>query len=96
MLDLEGKAGIVTGASRGIGAAAARELARHGVSVVLAARTATDLDAVAESVREAGGRYVDFDGATRRYNQRETLIDAGMAAGSPALLEALFARLKAS
>jgi myo-inositol-1(or 4)-monophosphatase len=43
-------------------------------------------------VREAGGRYVDFAGAPRIYNQPKTLIDAGMAAGPPALLDALFAR----
>jgi myo-inositol-1(or 4)-monophosphatase len=43
-------------------------------------------------VREAGGRYLDFDGQPRRYNQAKTLIEAGMAAGPPALLEAFFAR----
>jgi myo-inositol-1(or 4)-monophosphatase len=43
-------------------------------------------------VREAGGRYVDFDGARRIYNQAKTLIDAGMAAGPDALLEVFFER----
>jgi len=43
-------------------------------------------------VREAGGRYVDFDGRPRAYNQPRTLIEAGMAAGPPALLEAFLAR----
>lgn len=43
-------------------------------------------------VREAGGRYVDFDGAPRVYNQAATLIVAGMAAGPPALLDAFFER----
>ncbi len=43
-------------------------------------------------VREAGGVYVDFDGAPRRYNQSCTLIDAGMAAGPPGLVEAFLAR----
>jgi len=43
-------------------------------------------------VREAGGVYVDFEGATRTYNQEKTLIDAGMAAGPPGLLETFFER----
>ena len=43
-------------------------------------------------VREAGGRYLDFDGERRIYNQEKTLISAGMAAGAPALLERFFAR----
>jgi myo-inositol-1(or 4)-monophosphatase len=43
-------------------------------------------------VREAGGIYVDFEGATRRYNQADTLIDKGMAAGPQALLESFFER----
>jgi len=43
-------------------------------------------------VREAGGIYVDFESATRRYNQPDPLIDKGMAAGPPALLERFFER----
>jgi len=46
-------------------------------------------------VREAGGRYVDFENAPRIYNQRDTLIEAGMAAGPPALLDAFLARQRA-
>lgn len=46
-------------------------------------------------VREAGGRYVDFQNERRIYNQRDTLIDAGMAAGPPALLDAFLARQRA-
>ncbi len=41
---LEGKVAIVTGASRGIGAEIAEELAREGARVMLAARTADQLD----------------------------------------------------
>ena len=46
-------------------------------------------------VREAGGRYVDFDGQPRVYNQAKTLIDCGMAAGAAPLLEAFFRRDRA-
>jgi len=38
-------------------------------------------------VREAGGVYIDFDGATRKYNQPKTLIDTGMGAGRLELLQ---------
>lgn len=46
-------------------------------------------------VREAGGVYVGFDRTTRRYNQAKTLIEAGMCAGSPVLVDAFLAREKA-
>ena len=44
---LDGRTALVTGASRGIGAAIARALDRAGGRVALAARNRSDLDAVA-------------------------------------------------
>ena len=52
---LSGKLALVTGASRGIGAAIAEELARAGAHVVLVARTAKALEEVEERIHEAGG-----------------------------------------
>jgi NAD(P)-dependent dehydrogenase (short-subunit alcohol dehydrogenase family) len=46
---------LVTGASRGIGAATAEALARAGAHVILTARTAQDLEAVEERIHIAGG-----------------------------------------
>ena len=54
--ELDGRSAIVTGASRGIGEAAARELASHGVGVLLAARSGDAVERIAREIREAGGR----------------------------------------
>lgn len=53
--DLTGKTAIVTGASRGIGAAAARHLATLGAHVVLAARSATAITRLADEITDTGG-----------------------------------------
>ena len=52
---LDGQVALVTGASRGIGAATAEALARDGAHVVLAARTAGALEEVEERIHGAGG-----------------------------------------
>eukprot|EP00927_Polykrikos_kofoidii_P080804 TRINITY_DN7776_c0_g1_i1.p1 TRINITY_DN7776_c0_g1~~TRINITY_DN7776_c0_g1_i1.p1 ORF type:complete len:273 (+),score=33.78 TRINITY_DN7776_c0_g1_i1:86-820(+) len=55
---LAGKTALITGAGKGIGQAIARTFAKEGASVVLAARTKADLDAVAAECAEvmpAGG-----------------------------------------
>ena len=51
----EGKLALVTGASRGIGAATAEALAKGGAHVVLVARTASALEEVEERIHETGG-----------------------------------------
>jgi 3-oxoacyl-[acyl-carrier protein] reductase len=53
---LEGQVALVTGASRGIGRAIAQAYSAAGADVVLAARTAQELDEFAASVRARGGR----------------------------------------
>ncbi|MEU1470554.1 SDR family oxidoreductase [Streptomyces sp. NPDC005761] len=52
---LTGKVVFITGASRGIGAAAARLFASEGAAVVLAARSTDALDRVVSDVRAGGG-----------------------------------------
>jgi short-subunit dehydrogenase len=52
---LEGQLALVTGASRGIGAATAEALAKAGAHVVLTARTAGDLEEVEERIHRSGG-----------------------------------------
>ena len=52
---LAGKVALITGASRGIGAAVAERFARERAHVVLAARTVGGLEEVDDAVRAAGG-----------------------------------------
>jgi 3-oxoacyl-[acyl-carrier protein] reductase len=56
--DLAGKTAIVTGGSRGIGAATAAALAANGVAVAMVGRDESALDSVAAGITERGGRAI--------------------------------------
>jgi NAD(P)-dependent dehydrogenase (short-subunit alcohol dehydrogenase family) len=58
MSALAGDVALVTGAGRGIGRAAALAIARHGADVALAARTVSEIEAVAAEVKALGRRAV--------------------------------------
>jgi 7-alpha-hydroxysteroid dehydrogenase len=55
---VDGRAAIVTGAGRGIGAATARLLAEAGADVVLASRTVEQLESVAKEIEAVGRRAI--------------------------------------
>jgi NAD(P)-dependent dehydrogenase (short-subunit alcohol dehydrogenase family) len=83
---LAGKLAVITGASRGIGAATAEAIAAAGAHVVLAARDDAALDAVARRVRNAGGEATTAATDVSNIRDVERLFAAAVATGPPAAL----------
>lgn len=77
--DLTRKAAIVTGGGNGIGKAVALGLARAGSSLVVASRTETEIEAVAEEIRGAGGRALAVVMDLTSSGRIEDLVEAAMA-----------------
>lgn len=74
-IDLTNKTALITGASRGIGEAAARTLASYGANVVLAARSASDTGRIA---REIGDRALAVKCDVARYGDVEAAVEAAV------------------
>ena len=78
---LAGRLAVVTGASRGIGAATAQALAAAGAHVVLAARDRDALAYVAERIRRAGGETTPVQADVGNEGDVERLFAAAQEAG---------------
>lgn len=72
---IEGKVVAITGASSGIGEATALLLAKRGAAVVVGARRADRLDALADGIRERGGRAASLSVDVTRREDLERLVD---------------------
>ena len=69
------KVAIVTGASRGIGEATARAFAAAGARVVLAARSSSDIERIADEINSAGGEAIAMACDVASYGDVDRLIE---------------------
>ena len=75
MQELKGQCAIITGASKGIGAATALEMAANGMNVVLAARSGGDCEAIAAQIKADGGNAIAIACDVTDYAQVQKVVD---------------------
>ncbi|WP_261664615.1 SDR family NAD(P)-dependent oxidoreductase [Deinococcus sp. Marseille-Q6407] len=72
--DLSGKSVLITGSSRGLGLALAREFAERGARLTLTARTAGDLEKAAADLRERGAEVTTIAGDVTSQEDLERIV----------------------
>ena len=76
--NISGKVIVITGASSGLGEAAAKHLAAEGASVVLGARRVDRIQALADGLTKSGGKAIALATDVTQYDQVKRLVDAAV------------------
>src|SRR5437764_14467243 len=79
VFSLEGKSALVTGASRGIGAAIATAFAEAGADVALAARSTADIEALAGKIEALGRKALAITTDVTQSDQVDACVDEALA-----------------
>lgn len=75
---IDGKVVVITGASSGLGEAAARHLSREGAIVVLGARRSDRIDSIAEELSRSGRRALAVRTDVTQFAQVKRLVDSAV------------------
>jgi len=79
LFDLTGKVALITGSTKGIGKAIARQMAAAGASVVLSSRNQDACDEVAAEIQQAGGKAYAKACNINYKEQLQALVDSTIA-----------------
>ncbi|MGH1351456.1 MAG: SDR family oxidoreductase [Methyloligellaceae bacterium] len=78
MTDFKDKTVLITGASRGIGEATARFFAEQGANLILFARNAEALEAIAKDIGNSGGSAISVPGNVASYSDVQNAVQSAI------------------